>query len=614
MRSIRAKMLVWFGVVLGILMTVFGFITYSNIKRTVIPLTNDLSQEVLKGRSEEVGRLIKGYLNEVKVVAGTDVIRSGDLAAIGRDLVKKASGINPDFEMLFFADTRGDFVTSTGGKGNVADRSYWKSIMENGASHAVSDTLISKATGQRVFALAHAVTNEKGDRIGIAAATVTLTTLSKIVQSINIGHSGISWVVDNTGLLVAHPDPSLTMKLNFLKSSEAGYQGLEAIGQKILKGEAGQGVYVRPNGKRFISIFNPIPNTPGWSFGIAIQHSEYMERPERLISYIAWLMAGMLVTMLLVVFLLSGKISAPVLLLKEGVSEVSAGNLNHRLDIRTGDEIQELAEAFNRMTDDLKEQIARLTETTAAKERIQSELKIATDIQASLLPRIFPAFPERPEFDIFASMDPAKEVGGDFYDFFFIDETNLCFLIADVSDKGVPAALYMMVAKTLLKSEGQRLGEPDRILASVNSILAEGNDSCMFATVFCAILNTANGEVRFANAGHNPPLFMDAQGIRYLAMKSGFVLGPMAGTTYETERLIMQPGDTLFLYTDGVTEAANQDNELYGETQLLNSLKQKRGERLASTIQLIRDELKEHANGAAQSDDITMVAITYRGQ
>ena len=197
---------------------------------------------------------------------------------------------------------------------------------------AVSDTLISKATGQRVFALAHAVTNEKGDRIGIAAATVTLNTLSKIVQSINIGHSGISWVVDNTGLLVAHPDPSLTMKLNFLKSSEAGYQGLEAIGQKILKGEAGQGVYVRPNGKRFVSIFNPIPNTPGWSFGIAILHSEYMERPERLISYIAWLMAGMLVTMLLVVFLLSGKISAPVLLLKEGVSEVSAGNLNHRLD------------------------------------------------------------------------------------------------------------------------------------------------------------------------------------------------------------------------------------------------------------------------------------------
>ncbi|MFH7325852.1 SpoIIE family protein phosphatase [Desulfurivibrio sp. C05AmB] len=614
MKSIRAKMLTWFGATLGILMLVFGFITYSNIKGTVIPLTQDLSQEILKARSAEVGRLIQGYLNEVKVLVGSDLIRSGNLETIGQDLLKNAEEINPDFEMILFADTRGEYITNTGDRGNVADRDYWVSIMENGASHAISDTMISKATSQSVFALAHAVTNEQGERIGIVAATVTLTTLSQIVQSINIGHSGISWIVDSSGLQVAHPDPTLTMKLNFLKSSAAGYQGLEAIGEKIIQGEAGQGLYVRPNGERFIAIFNPIPNTPGWSFGIAMLHSEFMERPEKLISNIAWLMVAMLLAMLLVIALLSGKISAPVLLLKKGVAEASTGNLDHRLDIHTGDEIQELADAFNRMTGDLKEHITRLTETTAAKERIQSELKIATDIQASLLPRIFPAFPERPEFDIFAAMDPAKEVGGDFYDFFFINQTNLCFLIADVSDKGVPAALYMMVAKTLLKSEGQRLGEPDRILAAVNNILAEGNDSCMFATVFCAILNTENGEVRFANAGHNPPLLIDAQGIHYLAMKSGFVLGPMEDTVYETERLVMQPGDTLFLYTDGVTEAANLENELYGEAQLLNSLKQKQGEPLASILQLIRAEVMKHANGAAQSDDVTMVAITYRGR
>ena len=613
MRSIRAKMLIWFGVTLGILMVAFGVITYSNIKGTVIPLTKDLGQEILKARSEEVGRLIQGYLNEVKVLVSSDVIRSGNLETIGQDLLKNAAAINPDFEMIFFADADGDFVTSIGIRGNIADREYWKSIMENGAAFAVSDTLISRSTGQSIFVLAHAVSNEQGERIGIVAATVTLTTLSQIVQSINIGHSGVSWVVDSTGLLVAHPNPTLTMELNFLTSSAAGYQGLEAIGEKIIKGEAGQGIYVRPNGERFITIFNPIPNTPGWSFGIAMLHSEYMERPEKLISYIAWQMAAMLLAMLLVIALLSRKISAPVLLLKEGVAVASTGNLDHRLDIRTGDEIQELADAFNRMTGDLKEHITRLTETTAAKERIQSELKIATDIQASLLPRIFPAFPERPEFDIFASMDPAKEVGGDFYDFFFIDETNLCFLIADVSDKGVPAALYMMVAKTLLKSEGQRLGEPDRILATVNNILAEGNDSCMFATVFCAILNTENGEVRFANAGHNPPLLMNAQGVDYLAMKSGFVLGPMEDTVFETERIIMQPGDTLFLYTDGVTEAENPQKELYTDAQLLSSLKQKQGEPLASILQLIRAEVVQHANGAAQSDDVTMVAITYQG-
>ena len=380
-----------------------------------------------------------------------------------------------------------------------------------------------------MFVVASVVTNEKGERIGIAAATVLLKTLSHIAETINIGKSGAGWVVDSTGLVVAHPNPALPMKLNLLQSSAMGYQGLEEIGQRIVKGEPGQGSFVRPDGTRLAAIFNPIPNTPGWTFGIVLQQAELMERPERLIRRIAWLMAGMLVIVLLVVIVLSRKITAPVLMLREGVTIASTGNLDHLLDIRTGDEIQELADAFNRMTTDLKEHIRNLTETTAAKERIQSELKVATDIQASLLPRLFPAFPDRPEFDIFASMDPAKEVGGDFYDFFFIDDNNLCFLIADVAGKGVPAALYMMVTKTLLKSEGQRLGEPDRMLAYVNNILAADNESCMFATVFCAILNIRTGEVRFANAGHNPPLIIDSQGIRYLDRESGFCAGAYAG-------------------------------------------------------------------------------------
>jgi len=240
-------------------------------------------------------------------------------------------------------------------------------------------------------------------------------------------------------------------------------------------------------------------------------------------------------------------------------------------------------------------------------------LQVATDIQESLLPRLFPAFPDRPEFDVFASMDAAKEVGGDFYDFFFIDDTNLCFLIADVAGKGVPAALYMMVAKTLLKSEGQRLGEPDQILSYVNNVLATDNDSCMFATVFCAILNIGNGEVRFANAGHNPPLICDAGGIRYLTIKSGFVLGPMTDIDYETERIIMQPGDTLFLYTDGVTEATNHEDELYGEPRLLDALTRGPKGDLTEMIHYIRAEVAGHANGAPQSDDVTMLAVRFRG-
>ena len=255
----------------------------------------------------------------------------------------------------------------------------------------------------------------------------------------------------------------------------------------------------------------------------------------------------------------------------------------------------------------------RLTYVSAARERIQGELSVATDIQAGLLPRVFPAFPHRIEFDVYASMDPAKEVGGDFYDFFFIDETHLCFLVADVSDKGVPAALYMMVAKTLLKSEGQRLGNPAEILSSVNNILATGNESCMFTTVLCAILNTETGEVRIANAGHNPPLLIDSKGIRYLHLKAGLVLGAMTDLIYENEQTVLQPGDTLFFYTDGVTEAQNHENALYGEERLLHDLERCPKKDPAEMIRCIRDEVTRHAHGAPQSDDVTLLALTYRG-
>jgi len=177
----------------------------------------------------------------------------------------------------------------------------------------------------------------------------------------------------------------------------------------------------------------------------------------------------------------------------------------------------------------------------------------------------------------------------------------------------VPAALYMMVAKTLLKSEGQRLGEPDQILSYVNNVLAADNDSCMFATVFCAILDIETGEVRYANAGHNPPLVVDSSGIHYLHLKPGFVLGPMTDMEYEAERLTLIPGDTLFLYTDGVTEATNWEDDLYGEPELLQALQRAPKEDLAAMVHYIRAEVTRHANGAPQSDDVTMVAVKYRG-
>jgi serine phosphatase RsbU (regulator of sigma subunit)/HAMP domain-containing protein len=291
--------------------------------------------------------------------------------------------------------------------------------------------------------------------------------------------------------------------------------------------------------------------------------------------------------------------------------EVAAGNLNAPLELASADDA--LGKALLKMESDMKEHIRNLTEATSARERIASELRVATEIQTSLLPRIFPPFPDRPEVDLYASMEPAKEVGGDFYDFFFIDRNRLCFLIADVADKGVPAALYMMVAKILLKSEAQRIGSSDGALNSVNHILAQDNESCLFVTVFCAILDIGSGRIQFANAGHNPPLiYRHDQGFEYLKPKAGFVLGPMAESTYENEQFVMRPGDIFFLYTDGVTEAKNSETALFGEKRLKDALNRNRNRDLKELVDSVRMEVARFSGDVPQFDDITMLAVKLK--
>jgi len=449
---------------------------------------------------------------------------------------------------------------------------------------------------------------------GVVTADISLDSLTKLVSSTRILKTGYAALLSRNGMLLAHPLKDAVMNETFFSIAEERKDpSLRELGKKMIRGESGFILYTSLVGVRSWMYYTPIRST-GWTLAVVFPEVELLENVRRLSMTMAAMgLVGILVLTAAVVSIASS-ITKPLRSLAAATHVLASGNFDLDLPpIRTKDEVGLLTHDFQVMKESLKEYIRDLTETTATKERIQSELKVATDIQASLLPRLFPAFPDRPEFDIFASMDPAKEVGGDFYDFFFIDEHNLCFLIADVAGKGVPAALYMMVAKTLLKSEGQRLGEPDQILGYVNNVLATDNDSCMFATVFCGILDVRTGEVRFANAGHNPPLLMESQGIRYLNLKPGFVLGPMQDMTYTAERLILQPGDTLFLYTDGVTEATNHADELYGEEQLLQALQRIPDLELTDMIHYIRAEVTRHANGAPQSDDVTMIAIKYRG-
>ncbi len=445
---------------------------------------------------------------------------------------------------------------------------------------------------------------------GIVTADISLEALTELIASVKILKTGYAALLSRNGVILTHPWREAIMNETFFSIAEARNDPyLRELGKDMVQGGSGFVHYDSLMGARSWMYYAPIRST-GWTLAVVFPEAELLESVRRMtVTMAAMGLAGILLLAFAVLYI-AGAITKPLRLLARATDELAAGNFDVALpETRSRDEVGALTRDFLVMKESLKEYIRDLTETTAAKERIEGELQVATDIQASLLPRIFPPFPNLPEFEIFASMVPAKAVGGDFYDFFLVDETRLCFLIADVTGKGVPAALYMMVAKTLLKTEGQRLGEPDKILTSVNRILALDNESCMFTTAFCATLDITTGEVRFASAGHNPPFIMDADGVRLLPVKAGLMLGPIPDVVYEAERVTLLPGDVLFLYTDGVTEARDRSDAIYGEERLLESLKHAPRHDPSEMIHHVNRELDGHVSGAPQSDDITMLAI-----
>ena len=276
-------------------------------------------------------------------------------------------------------------------------------------------------------------------------------------------------------------------------------------------------------------------------------------------------------------------------------------------------EVGGLARSYISMVQDLEKYVANLQSVMAEKERINAELALASDIQAHMLPSIFPPFPEHDEFDLYAIMHPAKQVGGDFYDFFMINEDQLAVIVADVSGKGVPAALFMVIAKVLIKTYAQMGIEPSEVFTTVNRLLCDGNDANLFVTAWMGILDISTGTLRYVNAGHNPPLIKRAdEGFEYLRDRSGFVLGGMDFMRYRQSTLSIKQGDRLFLYTDGVTETTNLNQQLYGEKRLQDFLNQHSSYNATEMLCNLQNELQEFAGDAPQFDDITMLLLDFK--
>lgn len=295
--------------------------------------------------------------------------------------------------------------------------------------------------------------------------------------------------------------------------------------------------------------------------------------------------------------------------INSSLAKITNGNLNEVVNVRSNEEFASLSDDINMTVDTLKHYIDE------ASRRVDQELEFAKNIQRSALPSVFPVFSKRKDLDIFALMDPAKEVGGDFYDFYLTQNDTLNFLVADVSGKGIPAAMFMMRAKTELKSLMEAELKLSDVFTRGNAKLCEGNDAGMFVTVWQGCIDLATGIVQYANAGHNPPLVRHGNGtFEFLPTKAGFVLAGMEGVRYKTQELQLEPGDILYLYTDGVTEAMNEAQELYGNDRLRDVLNRAEFENMQELCMCVKSDLNAFVGDALQFDDITMVAFQYVGQ
>ena len=395
---------------------------------------------------------------------------------------------------------------------------------------------------------------------------------------------------------------------------------------------------VELEGDTYYLAFAPMKSV-GWSLGIVINEDEVLDPVEQVSSDVlekvshfhgtmkmifedsVLKMSLILIPVLLLVVYGSGsmasRVTRPIRRLADGVRDIASGNFDKKLDLHTGDEIEHLAICVNSMAEDLKAYTENLARAAAEKERARAEMEVAAKIQSDMLPGVFPAFPERKEFDIYAMMEPAKDVGGDFYDFYLRDENRLAFAIADVSGKGIPAALFMAKSQSILKNcllTAKDSGQLASVLEQANALLCRNNDAAMFVTVFLGLLDLSTGHLVYADGGHCPPLLGRGGRYDFLPMRKGTMLGLME-LPYEQQSVDLAPGDTIFLYTDGVSEAMDENGEQFSEPRIkaaLNALPPDRSPE--DILSCLLKSIKQHAGSAEQSDDITMLGLRYNGK
>ncbi len=460
------------------------------------------------------------------------------------------------------------------------------------------------------------VFDEPGGRFqGVVTGDVALDWLRELLATLDLGDGGYAFLLSRNGTLISHPDPSVVMRESiFSVAEEYGQPEARRIGQCMIRGESGFVSYsaLRSAEPTWLA-YTPVEGT-GWSLAAVFPQRQITSKLMMLSRLQIFTGVVGLLGMIAVVLAVAYSISKPIRALDQATQALAGGNLEAPLPAARGrDEVAQLTRSFGNMQRDLRRHIADLADVTAAKARIDGDLATARRIQLDLLPSRFVFEPPRPMVDIHAILEPAKAVGGDFYDFFFGDSRHLFVAVGDVSGKGVPAALFMAVSKAYLKAFVKHGHAPAEAMAHVNNELAVENDEALFLTVFCASVDIETGACNYACGGHSPPFLVRAAGgIETVPTVQGPLIGLDAGRSFAAGEFHLAPGDLLFVSSDGVSEAENAEKALFGEERIAQTLERLRGASAEGVLAGVWEDLQAFVAGAPQSDDITMLALRLK--
>ncbi len=454
-----------------------------------------------------------------------------------------------------------------------------------------------------------------GEFRGIATVDIPLDILQEHVGVGNLKNRAFA-IISANGTFISHPDPAMIMKGNIRNQAEQLMDSQYSVFvENILAGKNGY-VVLKPgiiggiaDAEPVWLFYAPIIST-GWSFANAVAESKITEpvRSQLLIAAIALFILIFLV--ICSVLFVSNNLTAPIRRLATAVNRIGQGELDTKVTkIKSGDELGQLSTGFNDMVDKLNQHVEALSKEMSARRLVENELSIAREIQSSLLPRTFPPFPNKTEFDLYARNEAARHVAGDFYDFFFVNENTLMIVMADVSGKGIPAAMIMAVTRTIIRNLANTGQSPARILEEANKLLIESRTQPIFVTVFLGCYDTVSGTLTYANAGHHPAYLINQQGeINSTGEATGTIVGMLDEATYENNSLILAPENYLVLYTDGIPEARSPEKQFFGDENFKKLLSEKAGKSTHEICDDIVDRVTEFQAGEL-ADDITLLVL-----